>query len=1133
MRILSSPSTYSFTAFVLAAGLWACGDGASPDAGADAGMSLPDAMEMDATQADAEATDAGFGGSLALTRAFSADGLTVTATFSAGLDPSTVSAAAFRVDSPTAQGVVAVQSATALGAQVTLTLASALPRGPVYTLVATGLKASSGDGLDPTKSSAPLKGTLHLALIWHQHQPVYIDPADDYLRGPWVRKHGTKDYFDMAATLRDHPEIHVAVNLTPVLLSQLQTYYLDRIGPFVDVAAGTIDIAGYFAQRPSGPDQPISDPWIDALLTPTPAPAALTTKQRGWFYADIWSNFSISDVMIDRFPAYKALRTKKDTAPATLTQADLLQIKGWFQLAWFDPDFLRGPVAMPNGGVVDLSDLVSEDATGHFELRAPFTEEICQRLVVEEYKVLSNIVAIHKALFYDAEQKTGQIEVLTTPYYHPILPLLTDTDLAKTALPGDPMPQHRFQYPSDAQAQVAKAVALYTRLFEHPPTGMWPAEGSVAQEVVQTFVAAGVKWVATDRKVLERSTPPDQPLWSPYKVTGASADDQLAIVFRDTEISDKVGFAYQGQTPAQNVTDLAANLRRYAPAYGEERMLSVILDGENAWEWYRLDNDGKNFQHAMYRMLTEAQHRGEFRTAAVSEYLSGNAARSIAPHPTDQLPAIEHLWPGSWIGGSYSTWIGEEEENLAWDYLWKVRQDVAAFERAGMTRPDPAAPTPMSGTPEWYRYQAWESLYAAEGSDWFWWYGSDQTAVGGDEPFDRLFVELLRGVYRNAQRSGITTEIPDFAPILRYCQPPTANLSAAPMLDGQFTPDDLGTPTNASEWTTRGAGACVDRDSAATLDPRDEIAISYWGLSADAVWVALRMNTDLAAKLGTDYSLRLYFSQKHIVDAATNMVTQEPKLAATRTGSAVSFTAGGAAREIAVDFSGMAPVATTASVAGGVWSAPAPAPMIGIGFTSSASTPLIELRVPFSAINFTTGDPLELEIVAAAGGQERDRFPNFNGLVLAPDRTLMVEVTFVLDATGVRLPLSAVKPIDNLPPPRGNGAAFIVGNQAALGNWTPNTIPMSDDGAMNGDMTAQDNYWTFRMLVPPLTDVQYKYTIGHSGDGWGPTEEYPLTNRGLTITDRNGDRKMEIHDVFADRPEPSGSMSMMSQVAND
>ncbi|MBI4817820.1 MAG: hypothetical protein HY791_16285 [Deltaproteobacteria bacterium] len=1112
-------------------------DAGFEDAAADAGVDATvDVGFPDATPTDLGPVDTGLPpADLALLYAYSGDGIKVVAEFSEALAALSVEPGAFELQTAGADIGVQITDIQVSGATVTMTLASALPTGDSYDVVALTVEGQDGSTLDPEHDRAPLHGKLNVAIIWHQHQPSYVDPKGDYLRGPWVRKHGTKDYYDMVAMVGDYPDIHVQVNLTPILLMQLENYYLARIGPFVDLTDDTVDVAGYFAQG-NGTD-PVTDPWIDLLLRPTPDPAALTEVERGWFYEDIWSNFSISEVMIGRFPAYQQLLNKRDAAPETFTQDELLQMKGWFQLAWFDPDFLRGPVTMPDGQVVDLSDLVTEQPDGKFVSSGPFTEEICQRLVVEEYRVLSNVVAAHRELIYDPVSKTGQVEVMTTPFFHPILPLIHDTELAKVAMPSAALPGGRFQRPEDARFHVNKAALEFQNRFGQPVTGMWPAEGSVAEDVLPYFAQAGVKWLATDIRVLQSSTPPNLPNTTPYRIDldgvvgdGGDATDELAIVFRDTAISDEIGFHYQGNPAARSVADFHQSLRRHTPIYGQDHLLSVILDGENAWEWYRQDNDAKGFLNGMYQLLTDAQESGELRTVTVSEYLSGNAARQVPAHPVSQLPELEPLWAGSWIDANYAIWIGEDEENLAWDYLIQVRSDLEGFESQGLLRPLDTDPVPAAGTPEWHAYQAWMAMYAAEGSDWFWWYGSDQTAVGGDEPFDRIYRELLSSVYRHAAAFGLATEVPDFPPILRVCIPPAGPIATAPLLDGQFDPDYLdGNLSTPHEWRDAGAGVCVDPDSGAAHLPDDVIEAWYHGVkTGDGVYVALRMSDDLTARLGTDYQVRLYFSQKHIVSLNPTQVEQDPFVTTTRAGTPITFAAGGAAREVTLDFSSGVVTASVAAADVSGWLVPVSDPTVQLALGAR----LIELRVPFASVSFQANDPLEMLMTITAAGEELDRAPNLNSLVLSPDRSTLVEVTLILDATGSRLPLEFVKPIDNPPPPEGTGRAFIVGNLPEIGSWVPNTVSMVDDGATLGDTFAGDNYWTFQMFLPPLTGVQYKYTIGTMGDGWGPTEEYPLTNRGFVVRDTDSDGKVVVRDVFADRPNPSGGMGALSTFDN-
>ena len=610
---------------------------------------------------------------------------------------------------------------------------------------------------------APGVKTLHLNIIWHQHQPLYVDPATDRLTGPWVRTHATKDYYDMTAMLRAYPDLHVTVNLTSSLLLQLQRYYVDRLAPFVDRRTNRVDARGFLARWKGK-----TDPWIDLALTPA---ERYDDAARDLIYRNTWNAFGISEVQIARFPEYLALKQRLPAAgrpPSDLyTLQELREILFWFYLAHFDPDFLAGPVRLEGGATVDLSDLVQRSADGTYRLRRKVTQDDCNRMVAEAAKVMAAVVPLHRAVRYDDRQGAGQVEVITTPYYHPILPLIEDSELARTGQPNDALPP-RFSYPEDAHAQVAKAVKMYRETFGAPPAGMWPGEGSVAQPVLETLRRNGIVWTASDVKVLQRSRPAGMPNTTPYRfpagTDAAGGAQSMALVFRDTELSDRIGFKYQTYEGEEAAEDFIRSILALAPKEGEpDALLTVILDGENAWEWYRKDNDGKTFLHALYRKLTALHEQRRVVTVTASEYLRGNPARGVAAHPPASLPGMEWLHPGSWINANYDTWIGEPEENRAWEYLLRARKDLAS---AGFGPPDPSAPPPKKGTKEWNRFMAWESMYAAEGSDWFWWYGADQQAPAGDRPFDDAFRTHLGNVYRFARAAGAAITTPAFDPIV-------------------------------------------------------------------------------------------------------------------------------------------------------------------------------------------------------------------------------------------------------------------------------------------------------------------------------------------------------------------------------
>jgi len=605
---------------------------------------------------------------------------------------------------------------------------------------------------------APDRNAVYLNIIWHQHQPLYVNPATDELTGPWVRTHATKDYYDMVAMLREYPEVHCTVNLTSSLLVQLQEYYVARLLPFVDAKRGSIDADGVLRRW-----QGKTDPWIDLALRP---PSTYTTEDKDYLYRNPWNAFSISEVMIDRFPQYRAL---SDKIPRDGTRGDdlftlqeLREIIFWFYASQFDPDFLRGPVTLPDGSVCDLSDLIAERVDGTFVTREAVRDQDCHRMVAEAVKVMASVVPIHRALRFDAPSRTGQIEIITTPYYHPILPLLNDSEVARTCQPRDDLPT-RYSFPEDAAAQVALAVRFYRNLFGADPTGMWPAEGSVSQDILPIFRRYGVLWTASDAKVLVRSTPRDKPNITPYRFP-AGEDSSLILVFRDTELSDRIGFRYQTYEGEEAAEDFVRSILELAPPKeNPDVLVTVILDGENAWEWYQKDTDAKEFLHALYRKLSALHKKRRILTVTTSEYLHGNPERGIPPHPGESLPSMEHLWPGSWINANYDTWIGEAEENQAWEYLRTARGDL---DSSGVAAPSPREDPPEADTQAWFAYKSWHAMYAAEGSDWFWWYGSDQQAPGGDDPFDVAFRTHLNNVYEFARAAGGSMPEREFAPIL-------------------------------------------------------------------------------------------------------------------------------------------------------------------------------------------------------------------------------------------------------------------------------------------------------------------------------------------------------------------------------
>ena len=506
---------------------------------------------------------------------------------------------------------------------------------------------------------------VNLALLWHMHQPYYEDLATGEHILPWVRLHAIKDYWGMAAMLAEFPKVRVTFNLVPSLVKQVQAFAEDRA----------------------------RDRHLETGLKPA---AELTPEEATWMVANGFH--APYERMIRPYPRYAELHAYRlERRPFAVD--DLRDLQVWHKLAWMDPDLLAGDAR--------LIELVRK-GKGYNEGDKTLLRSI-------ELELLAKVLPAYR----DAAAR-GHVELATSPFYHPILPLLCDSDAHQVANPGAPRPHKRFMRPDDARLQIERAIALHEATFGSRPAGLWPSEGSVSDEAVALIAAAGLTWIATDEDILSRSlktavaSRPDL-LYRPYKI----GDDGPVVLFRDHAMSDRIGFHYQSWDATAAAADFIAHVRdagrRFSEATGGEvATVSVILDGENAWEYY--EGGGRPFLRALYGALSAAD---DIRTVTMSE---------AAATPARALPSI---FSGSWINGDFYIWIGHRDDHRAWDQLSDAR---TAFDQRADLVPAEA------------RDRALEELLIAEGSDWFWWYGDDHSS-DHDADFDDLFRRHLRNAY--------------------------------------------------------------------------------------------------------------------------------------------------------------------------------------------------------------------------------------------------------------------------------------------------------------------------------------------------------------------------------------------------
>ena len=519
---------------------------------------------------------------------------------------------------------------------------------------------------------------LNIAFLWHMHQPYYKNPFSGVYTLPWVRLHGVKDYLDTLMMLEEFPDIRQTFNVVPSLLEQLNDYTENNA--------------------------------VDRHLELTlKSPADLTADEKmfvvEYFFLANW------DTMVRPYPRYyellvkRGLRYSKADIGRTIryfTEQDIRDLQVLFNLSWIDPMLRdRDPF---------LKELLHK--------QRDYTEEEKVILINKQFEILNQIIPEYSKL-----ATSGQIEISVSPFYHPILPLLWNTDSARIAMPRVKLPKKRFSHPEDAIQQIRMGLSFFEKIFGFAAKGMWPSEGSVSEEVAAAISAEGIQWIATDEEVLSRSI--DKPLRSnegnvidadalyrPYQYAG------LSLFFRDHSLSDQIGFVYSGWSAEKAVDDFIGRLVQIRDSLPADRphIVPVILDGENAWEYYQ--NDGQDFLRALYAALSKDQR---FKTVTMSDYVGENGKGEV----------LNKLHAGSWINSDFHVWIGHEEDNLSWDYLSQTRDDLEAYAKSH---------------PEADLSEAWKAIYAAEGSDWNWWYGDEHTTESAVE-FDELFRGYLMKVY--------------------------------------------------------------------------------------------------------------------------------------------------------------------------------------------------------------------------------------------------------------------------------------------------------------------------------------------------------------------------------------------------
>ncbi len=537
-----------------------------------------------------------------------------------------------------------------------------------------------------------MNSQLSLVLLWHMHQPDYRNYETNEFVLPWVYLHAIKDYTDMAFHLERHPKVKAIINFVPILLDQLEDY------------------AEQFSHAK------IRDPLLRLLATPDLN--QITQQDRIYIINSCF--LSNHEKMLQPYPAYKRLfelyDTQSEKGKINLTYfsgqylADLLV---WYHLAWMGESVRR------NNEIIIKQMTQSEefsyaDRMQLFNLIGDLIKEIIPR-----YRKLA---------------ESGQIELSTTPHYHPLSPLLIDFASARDSIPDVTLPQNNF-YP-DGSARVnyhlASAQNSHAHRFGEKPVGIWPAEGAISTPLLEIFSGEHCQWCASGENVLANSlhkSYPGEPLqnrsrylYRPYKVVGEN--NSITCFFRDDKLSDMIGFEYSkwfGRDAAEDLLQSLEQIQQNA-FDNESPIVSIILDGENAWETYPYN--GFYFLDDLYSLL---ETHPIINTTTYREYIE-------TPMYTDNVTTLPELSAGSWVYGTLSTWIGDHEKNLAWDMLCTAKHDYDQVMQSGQLS-------------EEEKDEASKQLASCESSDWFWWFG-DYNPAHSVESFDHLYRLNLINLYQ-------------------------------------------------------------------------------------------------------------------------------------------------------------------------------------------------------------------------------------------------------------------------------------------------------------------------------------------------------------------------------------------------
>lgn len=548
------------------------------------------------------------------------------------------------------------------------------------------------------------------------HQPYYKDDCTNTTLMPWVFLHAIKDYYDIPWYLEKFPNIKATFNLVPSLLTQIEGYL----------------------------NGSANDKFLEMLKKDV---NSLRLDEKSFLSEYLF--LANEQHMVKPLPRYYELLLKykaPDSSFEIFSNEEILELEVLFLLAWCG-NFLR-----------ESNELVK----ALLKQEKNYSQKQKNDLINELYSFLSELIPYYKKL-----QDNKQIDISTTPFYHPILPLLIDRQSAKEARPDVVLPTSSAKYEDFASLQVTSAVDYFEKLFDKKPKGFWPSEGSVSNKTISLLSSHGVQWACTDEEILSKTlnNSNKELLYKPYSLK--TENGKVNLFFRDKYLSDLIGFDYSKKSAKEAASDFVSHLKNIYLNASSSPLVPVILDGENAWEFY--PNNAQDFFEELYKLLDE---QAWCETVLFDE----------VPQIEDlKFTELSSLNSGSWINGNFDIWIGSPEKNKAWELLDLTKN---SFDEV------------KNSLDEQTLQKVEKEFMIALGSDWFWWYGDDHYTELNHQ-FDEQFRAHLKNVFELMNKE-VPREI--FVPIVKKDDANQVNILQkdfiSPVVDGNMS--------NYFEWLNCG-----------------------------------------------------------------------------------------------------------------------------------------------------------------------------------------------------------------------------------------------------------------------------------------------------------------------------------------